>query len=80
MICNASNIRGVSRVVIASAIAITLGMTALAQNAPGLRTPRRTFQGKIDIRNANITPNAAAMNFNAAQGPGPGPRGCGTGV
>ena len=59
MICNASNSRGVSRVVMASAIAITLGMTAFAQNAPRLRTPHRIFQGKIDIRNANIAPNVA---------------------
>ena len=79
MICNASNNRRVSRVVMASAIAITLGMTAFAQNASVLRTPRRTFQGKIDIGNASIAPNVAAANFNAAQGPGPGPRGAGPG-
>jgi hypothetical protein len=79
MICNASKSRGVPWLVMASAISITLGMTAFAQNASTLRTPRRTFQGKIDIRNANITPSAAAVNFNAAQGPGPGPRGAGPG-
>jgi hypothetical protein len=75
MICNASNSRGVSRVVMASAIAITLGMTAVAQDSPKPRTPRRTFQGKIDIRNAKIAPNVTAVNFNGAQGSGPGPRG-----
>jgi len=79
MICNASNNRRISRVVMASAIAITLGMTAFAQNASVLRTPRRTFQGRLDINDANIAPSAAAVNFNAAQGPGPGPRGAGPG-
>ena len=79
MICNAAKSRGVSRLVMASAITITLGMTAFAQNTSVLRTPRRTFQGKIDIRNANIAPGATAVNFNAAQGPGPGPRGAGPG-
>jgi hypothetical protein len=75
MICNASNRRGVSRVVMASAIAITLAMTAFAQNAPRLRTPNRIFQGRIDISNANIAPIDAPTGFNSTQGPGPGPRG-----
>ena len=36
---NASNSRGVSRVVMASAIAITLGMTAVAQDSPQASHP-----------------------------------------
>ena len=59
----------------ASAIAMTLGMTAFAQNAPRPRTPNRIFQGRLDISNANIAPNVTPVNFNSAQGPGPGPRG-----
>ena len=76
---NASNTRRISRGVMASAIVITFGMTALAQSSPPLRTPRRAFEGKIDIRNANITANATAVDPNTAQGPGPGPRGAGPG-
>jgi hypothetical protein len=74
MNCNAFT-RRISRGVLASAIAITLGITALAQDSPKHRAPRRTFQGKIDIRNANVAPNVTAVSFNSAQGPGPGPRG-----
>ena len=39
---------------VASTIAFTLTLTAFAQDSPRLRTPRRVFQGRIDIRNANI--------------------------
>ena len=78
MNCNAFT-RRISRGALASAIAMTLGLTAFAQNAPRLRTPNRTFQGRIDIRNANIAPNVTPVNFNSAQGPGPGPRGPGPG-
>jgi hypothetical protein len=76
---NASNTRRISRGAMASAIAITLGVAAMAQDSPQLRTPRRAFQGKIDIRNAHIddSPAATGGNFNSAQGPGPGPRGGG---
>jgi hypothetical protein len=63
----------------APAIAITLGMTALAQNPLPLRTPRRAFQGKIDISNAHFADMPAAVNPNTAQGPGPGPIGPGPG-
>src|ERR1700722_12005201 len=74
MNCNAFT-RRMSRGALASAIAMTMGLTAFAQNAPRLRTPTRTFQGRIDIRNANIAPNVPPVDFNRAQGPGPGPRG-----
>src|SRR5580692_242108 len=63
----------------ATAIAVTVSMTALAQDSPRLRTPRRAFQGRIDIRNANIADAATAVNPNTAQGPGPGPVGPGPG-
>jgi hypothetical protein len=45
-------------------------MTASAQTTPSLRTPRRLFNGKIDIRNANINDplDNAASNPNTAQG------------
>jgi len=36
------------------AIAIMLGMTALAQDSLQLRTPRKAFGGRIDIRAADI--------------------------
>jgi hypothetical protein len=75
---NASSTRGISRCVLASAIAITLGMTALAQDSPALRTPRR-LAGKIDMRNVHIYTATATSNPNTAQGPGPGPRGPGPG-
>jgi hypothetical protein len=75
---NAFNFREISRVVIASAIAVTLGMTASAQTP--LRTPRRLFNGKIDIRNANIPQfTTASTSPNSAQGPGGSARGGGPG-
>jgi len=76
--CNASNSRRFSRSALASAIAMTLSITALAQDSPRLRTPRRAVEGKIDISHANIA-RATASNPNTAQGPGPGPRGAGPG-
>src|ERR1700691_4385498 len=57
---------------------MTLSITALAQDSPRLRTPRRAVEGKIDISHANIG-RASASNPNTAQGPGPGPRGAGPG-
>jgi hypothetical protein len=77
--CNVSNTRVISRGALASAIAIALGITALAQDSTRHRTPRRAFEGRIDIRNANISAAAAAGDFNTAQGPGPGPIGPGPG-
>src|SRR5260370_27224516 len=69
--------RRILRGALASAIAMTLGLTALAQDSPRLHTPRRAFEGKIDIRNANIADAGTPVNPNTAQGPGPGPRGPG---
>jgi hypothetical protein len=76
--CNASNSRRLLRSALASAIAMTLGITALAQDSPRLRTPRRAVEGKIDISHANIA-RTSATNPNTAQGPGSGPRGAGPG-
>jgi len=76
--CNASNSRRFSRSALASAIAMTLGITALAQDSPRLRTPRRAVEGKIDISHTNVA-EASTTNPNTAQGPGPGPRGAGPG-
>src|ERR1700733_16136494 len=76
--CNISNTRKISWGVLASAIAITLGMTALAQDSPQHRTPRR-LAGKIDMRNVHIAAAASTSDPNIAQGPGPGPRGPGPG-
>ena len=78
---NAFSTHAVSRVVIASAMIVMLGVTASAQTAQGLRTPRRLFNGKIDIRNANITyaDATATTNPNTAQGPGGAARGGGPG-
>ena len=63
----------------AFAVAIALSFTALAQDSPRLRSPRRAFEGRIDIRAADITDAAATVNPNTAQGPGPGPIGPGPG-
>lgn len=73
--------RRISHATIASAILITLGMTALAQDSPRLHTPRRTFQGTIEqtYTAADIIPADFPANPNAAQGPGPGPIGPGPG-
>jgi hypothetical protein len=77
----AYNTRRISRGALASAIAIACGTAALAQNPPQLRTPRSAFEGKIDLRNANIdiALPVAAVNPNTAQGPGAGPIGPGPG-
>ena len=75
----AFNTRRISRGALTSAIAITLGITALAQDSLRLRTPRRAFEARIDLRNANIADTGAPANFNTAQGPGPGPIGPGPG-
>jgi hypothetical protein len=63
----------------AFAVAVALSFTALAQDSSSHRTPRRAFEGKIDISNANISDAAATVNPNTAQGPGPGPIGPGPG-
>ncbi len=76
---NAFKARVISRALIASAIAVTLGGTVSAQTTPGLRTPRRLFNGKIDIRNAHIAQATSTSNPNSAQGPGGAARGGGPG-
>jgi hypothetical protein len=64
----------------ASALAITLGVTALAQDSSRLRTPRKAFDRKIEQRYArDISDPPAGVNPNMAQGPGPGPIGPGPG-
>ena len=78
MNCRDLKVRRISRT-IASAIAVMLGVTALAQDSPRHRMPRRAFEGKINIRNATIPDPAAAADPNTAQGPGPGPIGPGPG-
>ena len=70
MNCRDVKVGRISRT-IASAIAVMLVVTALAQDSPRHRMPRRAFEGKIDIRNATIPDAAAAADPNTAQGPGP---------
>jgi hypothetical protein len=76
---NNVNVRRIYNGAMAAAIGISLSIGALAQDSPGLRMPRRAFEGRIDIRNANIVDAAAAANPNTEQGPGPGPIGPGPG-
>jgi hypothetical protein len=61
------------------AVVIALGSIALAQDSSRLRSPRRAFDGKIDMRNASIADATTAADPNTAQGPGPGPIGPGPG-
>ena len=63
-----------------SAIAVTLSVTAFAQDSPRLRTPRRAVPGPIQstFRIADVT-STDTGNFNSAQGPGAGPIGPGPG-
>jgi len=63
----------------AFAVAIALSFTALAQDSLRLRTPRRVFEGRIDLRAADIADAATTSDPNIAQGPGPGPIGPGPG-
>jgi hypothetical protein len=63
----------------AFAVAIALSFTALAQDSPRLRAPRRPFDGRIDLRAADMIDASATVNPNTAQGPGPGPIGPGPG-
>ncbi|HLN04364.1 MAG TPA: hypothetical protein VK335_34065 [Bryobacteraceae bacterium] len=81
MICIDFNVRGILRGSVASAITIALGLTALAQDSPRLRTPRRLVQGAIEQRHhtGDIFEAATSGDPNAAQGPGPGPIGPGPG-
>src|SRR5258708_483415 len=64
----------------ASALAITMAMTALAQDPPRLRQPGKSFQGAIERRNPlDIADATTTGDPNLAQGPGPGPIGPGPG-
>lgn len=64
---------------VASAIAVALTLTAMAQDAPRSRAPRRVVPGPIQSRfQADIT-STVSGDFNNAQGPGPGPIGPGPG-
>src|SRR6266404_5686851 len=64
----------------ASAVAITLGMTLLAQESPRLRMPRTAFERAIENRTAAAVSDAPTpVDPNLAQGPGPGPIGPGPG-
>jgi len=67
--------------IMASAVALTLGMTALAQDSPKLRAPRRLVQGPIQqtFRPADVGDAATVGNPNQAQGPGGGAIGPGPG-
>src|SRR5579859_6716865 len=76
---NLTNTRKISRGILASAIAVTFGVAALAQESPRLRAPRRAFEGRVDLRNAIVPAAGSTGNFNTAQGPGPGPIGPGPG-
>src|SRR3984893_12961141 len=64
----------------ASVVAITMAMGALAQDSPRLRTPRKSFQEAIERRNPlDIADATTTGDPNLAQGPGPGPIGPGPG-
>jgi hypothetical protein len=69
---------GISHGTMASAIIITLGLTALAQDAHWNRAPRRALVRAIE-KSRDIADAAAAVDPNMAQGPGPGPIGPGPG-
>ena len=79
MNCKNLNVRLTSRT-IASGVAIMLAMTAMAQDTPRLRAPRKAVQGAIERRNPlDIADASTDGNPNTAQGPGPGPIGPGPG-
>jgi hypothetical protein len=79
--CNTRNISKISRGVLASAIAVALGMTALAQDSARLRTPRNASRGLSSqkFRGADIADAGTAVDPNLAQGPGGVPLGPGPG-
>ena len=81
MNCKNVNVSRISRAS-ASAIAITLAMTAFAQDSPRLRTPRRLVPGPIQltsIRRTAFADQSTGGDFNTEQGPGPAPMGPGPG-
>jgi hypothetical protein len=61
------------------AVAIALSVAASAQDSARHRAPRTAFQGRIEQRAAVNRDDAAAVDPNKAQGPGPGPIGPGPG-
>jgi hypothetical protein len=71
-------LRPISRAV-ASAVAATLSLTALAQDSPRSRVPRRAVPGLVQSQYQEYGPRDLPTNFNSAQGPGPGPIGPGPG-
>ena len=64
---------------LASAITLTLSVTAFAQDPPSLRVPRRAVPGPIESRFRPEVTSMENADFNTAQGPGPGPIGPGPG-
>jgi hypothetical protein len=63
----------------ASALTMTLGIAALAQEPHINRSPRTPLDGKIDMRSADLSVAVTTTDPNTAQGPGPGPIGPGPG-
>jgi len=78
--CFEINIGGASRATIASAIAISLGVSAFAEDAARHRTPRRQVSGSIlqTLQRTAIS-RATATDPNQQQGPGGGAIGPGPG-
>jgi len=68
----------ISRAVV-SAIAVTLTLTAFAQDTPKPRVPRRAVAGPIQSHFRPEYASSVSGDFNNAQGPGPGPIGPGPG-
>ena len=64
---------------VALAAAVTLSLTALAQDSPRLRVPRRAVPGPIHSQFVRDLSDATSVSFNSAQGPGAGPIGPGPG-
>ena len=79
MNCNSYNTRRISRAVMVSALTMTMGIAALAQEPHINRSPRKALDGKIDLRSADLSTAATTTDPNTAQGPGPGPIGPGPG-
>jgi hypothetical protein len=73
---NGFQIRGMFRAS-AAAAALTLVVTAGAQDAARMRTPRR--QVESELKASDFIDTNAATDPNLAQGPGPGPIGPGPG-
>jgi len=72
-------LHGIARGAMAVAMTIVLGMTALAQDSPRLRAPRKAIERAIDNSYPSPSDPPATVDPNSAQGPGPGPIGPGPG-